>query len=119
VHTEDQDIYAESAAHTSAFIYSFEDNNLITSFQNTPVLTNLRNDFSVWGMRKSVTGAEVPIHARFAIDIKPVFYKSLKTGTIFVSEYNEHYPNAIVRDWRELIYQMAVDYFQFNQQVDF
>jgi hypothetical protein len=43
------DKYVDSAATTSASTYSFEDNNLITAFQNSPTLTNLRNDFSVWG----------------------------------------------------------------------
>ena len=113
------EVYVESAAGTSSFVYSFENNNLITAFQNTPVLNNLRNDFSVWGMRTSGTGIEIPIHARYAIDSKPTFYKSLKTGIVYVSEYNEMYPNATIRDWRELIYQMAVDYFLYNQDVDF
>ena len=118
VNTEDE-VYAESAAGTSSAIYSFEDNNLITAFQNTPVLTNLRNDFSVWGMRTTATGAEVPIHARFAIDTKPTFYKSLSDNNVYVSSLNELYPEAKIRDWRELIYQMAVDYFKFNQDPDF
>lgn len=118
VDTEDE-VYAESSAETSSAIYSFEDNNLITAFQNTPVLTNLRNDFSVWGTRTSATGTEIPIHARFAIDSRPTFYKSLLDGNVYVVEFNEMYPNAIIRDWRELIYQMALDYFKYNQEVDF
>ena len=113
------EIHAEASAGTSSAVYSFEDNNLITAFQNTPVLTNLRNDFSVWGTRTSATGAEIPIHARFAIDTKPTFYKSLSNGNIYVSARNEMYPSAIIRDWRELIYQMAVDYFKYNQEPDF
>ena len=115
----DDDSYAESAVNTSSFVYSFENNNLISSFQNTPVLSNLRNDYSVWGTRTTGTGVELPIHARYAIDTKPIFYKSLKTGQIYVTAYNEMYPNAIIRDWRELIYQMAIDYFLYNQDVDF
>ena len=40
-------------------------------------------------------------------------------GNVYVTEFNEMYPNAIVRDWRELIYQMALDYFKHNQEDDF
>ena len=124
VHTGDE-IYAEAALNespsvgTSSSLYSFEDNNLITAFQNTPVLTNLRNDFSVWGMRTTASGAEIPIHARFVIDTKPTFYKSLSDGNIYVDKMNEMYPSALIRDWRELIYQMAIDYFKYNQEPDF
>ena len=118
IQTED-DSYAESAVNTSSFVYSFENNNLISAFQNTPLLSNLRNDFSVWGMRTTGTGVELPIHARYAIDTKPIYYKSLKTGITYITAPNEMYPDAIIRDWRELIYQMAVDYFLYNQDVDF
>ena len=59
------------------FSFNFEGNRLISAIQNAPVLSNLRNDFVVWGKRKGVTGAEIPIHARYAIDKKPVFYKAL------------------------------------------
>lgn len=116
------DVYAETSAGTSSAVYSFENNNLIQSFQNTPVLTNLRNDYSVWGTRTTATGIELPIHARFAIDKKPEYYKSLKTGEVFITRKQDLltlFPNAIVRDWRELIYQMAIDYFLYNQDVNF
>jgi hypothetical protein len=52
-------------------------NNLIQSFSNNPDLTNLKNDYVIWGNRKGVTGAQIPIHFRYAIHKKPVFYKSL------------------------------------------
>ena len=76
VETNDKDMYAENAAYTSDVQYSFEDNNLVISFSNNPQLTNLKNDFSVWGVRKGITGQDIPIHARYAIDKKPFFYRS-------------------------------------------
>ena len=125
----DDDIYAESSSRTSSFIYSFENNNLITSFQNNPVLNNLRNDFSVWGHRTTSTGVEIPIHARYAIDKKPIYYKSIKNGNVYISDLEqndwlsdddiEKNPNILIRDWRELIYQMAADYLQYNQDITF
>jgi hypothetical protein len=38
---------------------------------------NLKNDYSIWGSRKSVSGAELPIHYRYAIDKKPLLYINL------------------------------------------
>lgn len=58
--------------------FNFEGNRLFTAIQNTPNLTNLRNDYSVWGKRTTASGAEIPIHARYAIDKKPVFYRNLQ-----------------------------------------
>lgn len=108
------DSYVDPAATSSSSIYSFIDNNLISAFNNNPQLTNLKNDYSVWGVRKTATGAEIPIHARIAIDKKPEFYHSLKENKIFVTEPNDALPQAHVRDWRELIYQMAVDYYAYS-----
>ena len=119
--------YVENAAHSSAVVYRFDDSSLITSFQNSPNLSNLKNDYSVWGQRDSVSGEKLPIHYRYAIDIKPVKYKTLTITNEDIRGYNsEHldsqleaqtstlytYPEV---DWRELIYQMALDYYKYNQ----
>ena len=94
--TEDE-LYVENAVYANASIeYSFEGNNLISSFQNAPVLNNLRNDFSVWGTRKTITGAEVPIHARYAIDKKPYSYTSISISRdeaeALIKEFPDLYP---------------------------
>jgi hypothetical protein len=57
-------------------IYEFNNKSLFTSFGNTPDLKNLKNDFTVWGNRKGLTGADLPIHMRLAIDKKPTSYIS-------------------------------------------
>jgi len=31
----------------------------------------IRNDFAVWGKRINSSGKELPIHLRYAIDVKP------------------------------------------------
>ena len=102
----DEDIYVENAAYIDENVYYFNGNNLISSFSNNPDLKNVKNDYSIWGIRKSVTGAELPIHFRYAIQKKPVYYKAFD-GTIYT---NNDY------DWRELIYQMAIDYYKHGQQ---
>lgn len=63
--------------YVSQYEYKFEDENLFTSINNSPNINNVKNDFSVWGTRKSITDQDLPIHARFAIDKKPQQYKSL------------------------------------------
>lgn len=80
---EDEE-YVDNAAYSSACSYHFENNNLISSFSNSPDLGNVRNDFSIWGTRKGVKDDEIPVHLRYAIDKKPEYYKNFK-GQMFVS----------------------------------
>ena len=105
----DGTIFADAAAYQSPISWSFEGNDMLTSISNNPALNNLKNDFSIWGKRRSISGAELPIHLRYAIDKKPTFFKNYN-GEIFTdSEY----------DYRELIYQMAIDYRKNNRKDDF
>jgi hypothetical protein len=119
--------YVDSAAHSSATTYRFEGNTLVTSFQNSPNLNNLRNDFAVWGEKKGVSGEAIPIHYRYAIDVKPERYVSITMSEKDLEGYNSEHPEAPLKpqeskeylaseyDWRELIYQMANDYYKYNQ----
>ena len=93
------------------YSYYFDDLSLFTSFSNSPDLKNLKNDFTVWGKRKSVSGADLPIHMRVAIDVKPQYYVSpWRNSTSWsIEDY----------DYRELIYQMAVDYMKHNRDENF
>ena len=34
-------------------------------------MANLKNDYSVWGERTGISGIKIPVHYRYAIDIKP------------------------------------------------
>ena len=105
----DEDMYVENAAYADQNTYYFTGNNLISALSNAPNWNNVRNDYAIWGTRKSVTGAELPVHFRYAIHKKPEYYKAFD-GTVYdISAY----------DWRELIYQMALDYFKHNQEDDF
>lgn len=72
----DKNTFARDAIEESPYSYSFEDVNLIQKFQNTPTINNVKNDYSIWGTRKGASGAEIPIHARYAIHEKPVYYKT-------------------------------------------
>ncbi len=74
--TSDGELYVESLALASNSMYQFSGSILISSFQNSPNLMNLRNDYTVWGVRTGVNGQEYPVHMRYAIDNKPTKYVS-------------------------------------------
>ena len=106
--------------NATPFGYEFKNNNLITSFSNNPNLTSLKNDFSIWGVRKSATGSEIPVHLRYAIDHKPFYYKTFD-GQIYCTDPSKKFPSSegLGDDWREIIYQMAKDYRKHNHDDDF
>lgn len=93
---------------TDEVAYTFSGGELVTTFNNNPSLENLRNDYSVWGERQGISGKALPVHMRYAIDTKPVYYKTL-SGDVYTSS---------TYDWRELIYQMAKDYYNNTNNDD-
>lgn len=124
---EDGETYFENNKLVSELFYSFEDNDLIISFNNSPELGNVKNDFSIWGVREGVAGGEIPIHLRYALEQKPTRYKTyyeegVNTQWEFIAEkspnkhaYEKDDVNHIVYcDWREVLYQMALDYTKFR-----
>lgn len=134
-----EELYADNRAYTSDISYSFEDDSLIISYSNNPNINNIRNDFSVWGTRTSVSGKQLPVHMRFAIDTKPFLYVSIDKvyyTTLSEEKLKEYIDNWYLDksefydkpqinnlksnlDWRELIYQMAIDYRKHNREEDF
>lgn len=117
--SENKQVYIESAAYTSEVTYSFENSSLITSFQNSPDFDNLRNDYSIWGTKTTVSGNEIPVHLRYALDKKPIRYINYEGDIYSTNEDNELFIGQIQCDWRELIYQMASDYMKHNRDDDF
>lgn len=63
------DYYIDRANGKS--VYSFNDSNLIMSYSNSPKYEMIKNDFIVWGIRKTASGTSVPIRFHLAIDKKP------------------------------------------------
>ena len=59
-------------------VYTFEDANIIQSYTNTPQYQQIKNDFIVWGKRRSINGQEIPIRYHLAIDSKPPVGNSYK-----------------------------------------
>lgn len=103
-------VYAESAKLVSQVQYSFIGGEMTTTFNNTPNISNIKNDYAIWGKKKKNSdGKDNAIHMRVAIDTKPTEYKAFD-GTIY---------NIEQWDWRELIYQMALDFYNHNHDDDF
>lgn len=146
------------------YSYMFNNGELITAFSNTPDLSNLKNDFSIWGEKEGVADT-IAIHLRYAIDEKPTKYVSPYATHIIKTEYNEttktenyvyllnedgtkftdtrtyiasdttdikrevlesedgkdpiYWSHEWYCDWREILYQMAQDYYAHNQDDDF
>ena len=139
--TESSQSYVENSAYISPTVWDFTGSTLVTSFNNTPNLSELKNDYSLWGIRKSLTGNDLPVHLRYAIDKKPTYYKTLRGDaygtTMFRDQIRdqitkeahdeetinrrieEKLKDIIIVDWREIIYQMAIDYRRFNHCDDF
>lgn len=132
---------SETFADPGVRNYSFEDVEQIISLNSSLNLANVKNDFSVWGSRKGISGAEIPIHLRYAIDSIPKKYTQVTVTEEEIADYNEKYQvslkpqltpktfigadyylengNEVYCDWREVIYQMALDYFKYNHLDDF
>ena len=141
VYNDENEFYVAPSQVSSKVVYSFDSNVLTTAYQNTPQLGSIKNDFTVWGKKKTTSNIEIPIHMRYAIDKMPEYYHSFSTeekenGIIYVTSefYNQYlapmfgeYPedNMIEEqeyrmvDWREIIYQMAIDYYKHNHDDDY
>ena len=52
-------------------VFDFKDSRLITSYSNNPQFDKIKNDFVVWGIRKTAIGNTIPVRYHLAIDKKP------------------------------------------------
>lgn len=59
-----KEIILPKAIDAKNVAYKFDTTNLITSLTNTPQYNNMKNDFIIWGKRKTASGAELPIRYR-------------------------------------------------------
>lgn len=132
---EDETRY-DNIENSDRTAYKFTKGTLIESYNNKPNITNIKNDFTIWGNMISTSKTELPVHLRCAIDDKPVYYTPLldeaaktddeqpkgekyySTSQVFLDENgNECYSTGGVYDWRELIYRMAYDYSKSDNEI--
>lgn len=113
--------YIDFINDQSKFSFTFEGNRLISAISNNPNLANLRNDYVVWGTRKSASGADIPIHGRYAIDKKPFYYKSLDNN-IYTTNIKYAIEEGILtqEEWDNSISKQGFEIFnwikRFNQK---
>lgn len=89
-------------------VYTFEGTKLISAVINAPAYSNVKNDYMVWGVRKSADGeTEIPVRYHLAVDHKPEigqehyvnFYEDnygiTRAGAEFTFTYNNtsEFPN--------------------------
>ena len=115
--------------------YTFQGSKLITSFANAPKYSNIKNDYVVWGVRKSPNGTETPIRYHLAIDVRPerqydeenqeYYYQDHKHIIFYEDEYGvtrakvwlkttdqeeeEQGQNFRTYDWREEMYMQGIE----------
>ena len=63
-------------------VYTFDDSDLIISISNSPQYQQIKNDFIIWGKRKSISGKEIPIRYHLAIDNKPKVGNTYKIKSV-------------------------------------
>ena len=129
--SHDDNVSTINMVDATPYIYNFQNTELIQNYRSTPAIVNIKNDFSIWGVRKAITGAEIPIHARYAIAEKPTEYTSIAFSEDEAKNYPDLFekPNKAAQisvkytsldyDWRELLYRMAKDYYKYGQTDEF
>lgn len=101
-----QELYSTSTGameqpmmYNEFYSYKFMDTSKFTAMSISPNMNNIKNDFIVWGTTTKSNNISLNFHARWALQHKPTSYINLNGIEYDIDKY----------DWRELIYQMAVD----------
>lgn len=85
--------------NNAKFLYSLTDLDTTTAITRNPKYDNVKNDFYVWGKRKTSSGVEVSIRYHLAIDDKP----DLDLATQYMWEIKSEESNLIIRyDFNDL-----------------
>lgn len=115
--------------NNAKFLYSLTDLDTTTAIICNPKYDNVKNDFYVWGKRKTSTGVEVSIRYHLAIDDKPDIdlamqnmweVKDKKSNLIVRYDFNtlddysvDDYTVTLVGtpcdEWREELYRRALN----------
>ena len=124
--------------NNAKFLYSLTDLDTTTAITRNPKYDNVKNDFYVWGKRKTSTGVEVSIRYHLAIDDKPDIdlamqnmweVKDKKSNLIVRYDFNtlddysvDDYTVTLVGtpcdEWREELYRRALNAQVSNSAYD-
>lgn len=89
----DDETYVDPSQVSAYVQYNFEGSCLTTAYQNSPAMGNIKNDYTVWGKKKNSKDRDIPIHMRYAIDIKPKFYRNFEGQTYMTEEFYNEFVN--------------------------
>lgn len=115
--------------NNAKFLYSLTDLDTTTQITKTPKYDNIKNDFYVWGKRKTTSDVEVAIRYHLAIDRKPIIdlagqymweIKDKETGLIIRYDFNYQSNYSVpgyevtcvgipCEEWREELYRLALN----------
>lgn len=74
--------------------------NLVISYSNSPQYNNIKNDYIIWGKRKSKSGSEIPIRYHIAFGLIPQYNENIDT-TVYYYTYpisSDIYGFQVVKD---------------------
>lgn len=79
---KEDDYFSYGNFSKSKYIFDDTNKSLITSISNSPQYQNIKNDFIVWGNKKTSTGVASPIRYHLAFDKKPEITEQYHMGVI-------------------------------------
>lgn len=94
---------------TGKSVYTFENSNIVQSYSNTPQYQQIKNDFMVWGKRKTVNDLEIPIRYHLAIDTKPSF------GNEYTIFYYTDPEDGILKAKKPLMFNSKQDFPEIGE----
>jgi hypothetical protein len=72
---------------TSVYTFNQAESTLFTSISNNPQYQNIKNDFVVWGVMKTTSGADKPIRYRVVLGTKPSVDSNKEWLTLVYTDY--------------------------------
>ena len=81
--------------------YDFRDSKLISSYSNSPYFNKIKNDYIVWGIRKTANGNTMPIRYHLAIDTKP------EIGNVYEVFFYEDPEDGLVKAKYPVMFESA------------
>ena len=94
---------------TGKSVYTFENSNIVQSYSNTPQYQQIKNDFVIWGKRKTVNDLEIPIRYHLAIDTKPSF------GNEYIIFYYTDPEDGILKAKKPLMFNSKQDFPEIGE----
>ena len=104
----------------SEYSYKFNNEELINQISFNPTVTDVKNDLTVWGTKKSLTGVDLASHARVAIQNKPTKYVAFDGNIYEVNKSKTYtrYRDALVNAGYQPII-INDDYLKVDEDFNF